>query len=563
MGYKIVLASAPLKGQLPAQNLKVKLFTEAEFYIHMHHAPAPRVRAATQQARVRVFSWNAPGLSAEANAELEHFLQTSNYAIALVQETHWSTSGEWKRGDWTFIHSASQRPRQDGVMVAIRTSMLTSEEVLWQEIHPGRLLRVRAVLDQQQWDIFSLYQHAMSAGSASDKDKLLSKRNTVWKKLDKAIHGTPYRSMILLGGDFNTSLAPHPPNVGHGILQGSTAADLEQERLLLNEFFCRHRLSVLNSWGRQQATYERPTGNTQIDFLVVRQQVADSSAKQAGPVDSGLAAWRRAGHKLLGGNLRATWKPWKEASANRTTKQAKPAADPREKSIVALRALVKMRCPGREAAQRLPPLAGAQEVECHWKLRKMLKQVGGVLILKHAFRAMVLHAKEQRAHRELKKACRQRKRARLLSCLQQIEHASERGDCKAFDTVVKLVFPKPFVPKIKLRDEHGMTLTRPQEGELLRKHAAKLFHADTVTLPLLEPAPPEVFSRQRWEWAIMQLCSLRRARRFLLDRPKLQPGRPHHRSIPSAWRPSAEIRCVVADRLFLVFGLGFSLPGCA
>ena len=50
-----------------------------------------------------------------------------------------------------------------------------------------------------------------------------------------------------------------------------------------------------------------------------------------------------------------------------------------------------------------------------------------------------------------------------------------------------------------------MTLTKPQEGELLRKYAAKLFHADTVTLPSLEPAPPEVFSRQRWEWAIMQL----------------------------------------------------------
>ena len=242
--------------------------------------------------------------------------------------------------------------------------------------------------------------------------------------------------MILLGGDFNTSLVPHPPNVGHGILQRGTAADLEQERLLLNEIFCRHRLSVLNSWGQKQATYEHPTGNTQIDFLVVRQQVADSSAKQAGPVDSGLAAWRRAGHKLLGGNLRVTWKFWKEATANRTMKQAQPATDPREQSIVALRTLVKMRCPDREAAQRLPPPAGvAQEVERRWKLRKMLKQVGGVQFLKHAFRAMFLHAKAQRAHRELIKACRQRRRARLLSCLQQIEHASERGDCKAFHSL--------------------------------------------------------------------------------------------------------------------------------
>ena len=162
----------------------------------MRYAPAPRVRADMQQARVKVFSWNAGGLSVEANAELEHFLQTSSYAIALAQETHWSTSGEWKKGDWTFIHSASQRPKQDGVMVAIRTSMLTESEVLWQEVHPGRILRVRAELNKQQWDIFSLYQHAMTAGSASDKDKLLKKRSVVWQKLDKAVQGTPYRSMF-------------------------------------------------------------------------------------------------------------------------------------------------------------------------------------------------------------------------------------------------------------------------------------------------------------------------------------------------------------------------------
>ena len=52
----------------------------------------------------------------------------------------------------------------------------------------------------------------------------------------------------------------------------------------------------------------------------------------------------------------------------------------------------------------------------------------------------------QRAHRDLKKACRQRKRHRLLHGLQQIEQASQRGDYKAFHAFVKLVSPKPFVP---------------------------------------------------------------------------------------------------------------------
>ena len=40
-----------------------------------------------------------------------------------------------------------QRMRhQDGVLVAIRASLLTDREICWQEIVPGRLLRVRAEL---------------------------------------------------------------------------------------------------------------------------------------------------------------------------------------------------------------------------------------------------------------------------------------------------------------------------------------------------------------------------------------------------------------------------------
>ena len=148
-------------------------------YPNMQYARAPRIQHSMQQPRIHVLSWNAGGLSSEGTAEFEHFLNSSQYAVALVQETHWSTSGEWSKGDWTFIHRPSKRARQDGVMVVLRTSMLTSTEVSWQEIIPGRLLRVRAVINHQQWELFSLYQHAMSPGSAEEKAKLLAKRGEV------------------------------------------------------------------------------------------------------------------------------------------------------------------------------------------------------------------------------------------------------------------------------------------------------------------------------------------------------------------------------------------------
>ena len=459
-----------------------------------------------QRARIQTLSWNAGGLSSEGTAELEQFLQGSCYAVALIQETHWSSSGEWVKGDWTFIHSASKRPRQDGVMVCIRTSLLGSGEVQWQEIVPGRLLRVRAILGKQQWDLFSLYQHAMISGAAEAKDKLLDKRRLIWRKLDTAVQATPLRSMVLLGGDFNASLSPKPPFVGFGVLQGQTSADLERERSLLNDLFERHKLTVLNSWSRKQATYVHPTGSTQIDFLVVRQQTADGQAKQSGPISVGLAEWRQAGHRLISASLRMVWKPWRASSSPTPTSPAKTPLHPKEKDIAELRSLVRQRCPGRSVRQKLPPLAGVgQEIECHWRLRRRLQQLNRVHILKHAFQAFLLHAQAQSSHRALKRACRRRKRDRLLSGLQQIERAAERGDCKSFHTFVKLVSPKPFVPKIKLRDGSGMTMTKFQEGEILTKYAAKLFHAASTDVPPLLPAPPQLFSKTSWEWAILQV----------------------------------------------------------
>ena len=378
-------------------------------------------------------------------------------------------------------------------MVALRTSLI------WQEIIPGRLLRVRAVVGRQQWGIFSLYQH-------EERVKLTEKRRPVLKKLDKVLSDVPLRSMMLLGGDFNMSLMPQPPLVGHGVIQGASATDLEQERLAPNEVLAKRRLTVINSWGRKSATYERPTGSTQIDFLVVRQQVADSEAKKSGPVDSGLAGWRHSGHRLISDSVRPQWRPWQHKRSPLKERKAPSEVTPGDQAVAELRSMVKQRCPGRESSRKLPPLQEVTaEVECHWKLRAQLSQLHCVHILQHAFQAMKVYGRAQRAHRALKKACRLRKRQRLLNGLQQIEQAARSGDCKAFHTFVKLVSPKPFVPRIKLRDEHGMTMTKLQEGDRLREYATKLFHAADTDLPPLLPAPADLFSKQRWAWPILQV----------------------------------------------------------
>ena len=77
-------------------------------------------------------------MSTEVYAELLRYLETNEeIAVAIIQETHWSTSGEWSAGGWQIVHTASERRRQDGVMVAVRRDLLSHSEICWQEIIPG------------------------------------------------------------------------------------------------------------------------------------------------------------------------------------------------------------------------------------------------------------------------------------------------------------------------------------------------------------------------------------------------------------------------------------------
>ena len=126
-------------------------------------------------------------------------------------------------------------------------------------------------------------------------------------------------------------------------------------------------------------------------------------------------------------------------------------------------------------------------------------------MLKVCFRAMRDAALAQKAHRELKRACRQRKRAQLLSGLQTMEEAAKNGDSKAFYGFARLVSPKPYMPKIKLRDEHGSMLTRAQEGEMLHEYAVELFAGKPHALPPLLPLPAEHFGQQAWQWALHKI----------------------------------------------------------
>ena len=178
----------------------------------------------------------------------------------------------------------------------------------------------------------------------------------------------------------------------------------------------------------------------------------------------------------------------------------------RELQIQSLRDRVKEACEGRALRPQLPKLASVtDQIESRWRIQKKLGEAwNGVSMLKIAFQALRLRANAQQAHKLLKKACRQRKRERILAGLERVEQAAKTGDSKSFFGFARLVSPKPFLPKIKLRDPGGGMLTRFQEGEMLKEYTAQLFDGPAYSLPPLLPLPEERFTEQAWAWALTQ-----------------------------------------------------------
>ena len=69
-------------------------------YSNGQHARVPgKVNPPQSDRRRGVFCWNAGGISSELYAELLRYLETKeDISFVIVQETHWSTTGEWTAG---------------------------------------------------------------------------------------------------------------------------------------------------------------------------------------------------------------------------------------------------------------------------------------------------------------------------------------------------------------------------------------------------------------------------------------------------------------------------------
>ena len=487
-----------------------------KLHVHKEFVPTLRSppRASIQGERIQCLSWNCSGFSMELQAEFFTWLETQpDVGLFALQETHWNFTGDWISSGWFLIHSTTGKTKSGGILLGVRTAHVNADAIRWQEVIPGRLVHMRFKWKRQQFDAVSVYQHAMSYNDGEQKTALMKRRSGLWNKLDTLLGSLPVRSSVVLMGDFNIAVAARKGVAGSGVHTGSATAEISADRDLLMALLDRHKLCALNTWGKKEYTYQHPKGASQIDYICCRQAVADGGAKKCRAADVPIAGWRSSGHLVLSANIPLNWRPWKQVPNSRSSR-ATQSFPPLEvvlaeanPSLDRLQGAIKQHCEISEAKPTKPPLKDlGVEVAHLWEQGKGLDREGRAAItLKDCFGALKQHAAVSKAHRALRKAARQRKRAQLLTVLSEAEAAAQAHDTKKLFQFVRLLAPKLSSKKIRLRGSKGELMEPTQECTLLAEYARELFRGDGMIGVEPAPLPSEWFHEDEWRLALGSL----------------------------------------------------------
>ena len=310
------------------------------------HRPVTTVPREDGKPRVMLFSWNCSGLGEDLYQELIHWLPTqpAELTFILLQETHWSFTSEWSRAGWLFCHSACEQPRQGGVLIGVRQTAVEPFSIRWQDPIPGRLMQLRCTIRGQQLDVINIYQHGWSTHTAEQNKELVGKRRSLWLGLDKLLSTLgrlPWRSSLLMAGDFNSVLETRTGVSGYGIFSGGQQPEVVKDRSM------------------------------PMDVLA-RSQIADARARDCQPQKSFLAGWRSAGHLTLRARIPLFWKPWKGKTSPNQAPETLPETLEQAQSP---------RQGGADTPAKVPIPGHIQvgaEVTAYWRHRQRLMALSGV-----------------------------------------------------------------------------------------------------------------------------------------------------------------------------------------
>ncbi|CAE7239424.1 unnamed protein product [Symbiodinium sp. CCMP2456] len=454
----------------------------------------------------RVLCWNSGGLTKEVYQELETYVRLGMYHIVLIQETKWRHTSMWSGRDYVCVHSQGQSKADSvsGLLTMVSTSIVTASDLQYLEIHPGRLLHIRIPRGQSHVDIVNLYQYA-----ATDSEGVYERRMGLLTKLQKCVAGLPRRNSVVLGGDFNCPLEPHPPQCGHCVLPHNPTRykDYRDHQNVVQTL----NLVALNTWCKPQhgqlATFTFGRLASQIDYLMVRSRQASAEARRAQIIDQfPVAAWREgANHhpveaRIPVPRLVPTSQPQPplvvrfdqdallhDVQQVEATPSLQAMRDEVSRTVqgvdnvnVALLQAANKYYPLPPQPQRQPdqPEELANSAKHMWALHRAMKAqqrtAKGIVTAWHMW------ARFQQAHRIHKQRSRQRTKVKRDSLLEQAQQAALAGNTFGLWRVVRQLAPKMPRKRVQLHRE-GRILSTQEELDWILQAYGERYGANLVS----------------------------------------------------------------------------------
>ena len=149
--------------------------------------------------RLKILSINVNSLGGFLWSEVKIFLgeEGLQYDFIFLQETHRSSSSAFQIDKWMAVGSATKRG--EGVLTLVNPKYDASM-VRYQEIVPGRVLRVKVCRDESAIETLNAYQHVWV--HTDEPEQNLQRRQLLLDRCAASIQGT-----LIVAGDFNSDAA--------------------------------------------------------------------------------------------------------------------------------------------------------------------------------------------------------------------------------------------------------------------------------------------------------------------------------------------------------------------
>ena len=519
------------------------------------HSRRESLNARIQYPRVSVLTINIGGLNAGLFDELKIYANQSKYQVIHIQETKWRFESEWQDNNWKFIHSGSSKEglKQGGLLTMIHNSM--ADRVECAHIIPGRLLHVRIYGGDAAFDCINCYNYVY----AKDKQSM-SRRASFWQALARTLDDIPLRNTIMMAGDFNTPHHPHRGYCGHGVLpQKNTEPEDASDFTRILEVY---NLCLTNTWQTKMnpATFDFQRFQSQIDFIIVRRQLADQLSKQARPLREFLPTVRREGakHKPIATSIRIRWRPWHLSQTRRQQvdtegmiqdmNMKKPPArlcsfrDSVEQTVQQAQMLDEVGESLLQVAVQYYPKQTTQPkrpfwqnpsktvvVYSKWDAFKQMRRYNAKT-LHNLFNAWRYYWIYQRMEKASQKVSKQLRKQALQDDLQEATDAANRHDFRTLYKIINKLAPKTQRKPVRLKKTNGSLMDPEQEACLFEKHFKDRFNTqDESELKL---------HNQTWQLESGVNITEEEIRLALLQTPLRKAGPPSE-APSAAWRAAA------------------------